>query len=360
MNSEPFWKKLLKVAALMVVAVSTSIGTLLLLLVIFVVSLLVVVSSLSGEFTSSGSIHETLFGKEDAEKSIVSIPITGVIVGDSTDISDPLGFVSESVTYGYDVKQTLKELSEDESVVGVVLDINSPGGTIYGANAIAEGVDYYQSKTQKPVVAFVSGMAASGGYWVAAASDYIIADWGTSVGSIGVISGPFQYYDTVVSQDSGAFVGGVVTQKGIETTFITAGKSKDLGNPYRRMTQEELTSLQSMVNREYDIFVNFVSKKRSIESAFIRESLGALLYDSGTAVDMKLSNAVGNRESAYEWIAKKTNSSLEDLRVIREHVDGGFLKTLLQSQLRNSASASFCTITSSSLVYHGDVSKLCF
>lgn len=361
MNSEikePFFKRLIKVSLLFFVAITTSVGTLLLLFFIMILGLVFLVSSLSKE----SQTHSIVYGSEDATNTFVSLPITGVIVGDQTDISDPFGFVSEQVTYGYDVKNTLYQLSEDESIKGIVLEINSPGGTIYGANAIADGIEYYKATTGKPVVAFVSGLAASGGYWAAASSDYIIADMGTNLGSIGVIAGPFQYFDTVLSESGGALVGGVVTENGIETTYITAGTSKDLGNPYRRLTPDELSSLQTMVNREYETFVEFVSNKRSIEKSYIKDVLGAMVYDANTSVERNLANEVGSRESAYEWLAQQIDVNPSTINVIREELEGGLLKSLLQSQtiLPFKREASLCSITTSHLVYFGDVSSLCY
>lgn len=355
---EPFIKRLIKVSMLFFVAITTSVGTLLFLFFLMIVGLLVIVSSLSKE----SQTHSIVYGSDDATNTFISLPITGVIVGDQSDISDPFGFVSEQVTYGYDVKNMLYELSEDDSIKGIVLEINSPGGTIYGANAIADGVEYYKATSGKPVVAFVSGLAASGGYWAAASSDYIIADIGTSLGSIGVIAGPFQYYDTVLSESAGALVGGVVTENGIETTYVTAGTSKDLGNPYRRLTPEELSSLQTMVNREYDTFVEFVSNKRSIEKNYIKDVLGAMIFDASTSVERKLANEVGSRESAYEWLAQQIGVNPNTINVIKEEVEGGLLKSLLQSQtvLPFKRDASLCSITTSHLVYFGDVSSLCY
>jgi protease IV len=113
---------------------------------------------------------------------------------------------------------------DDLSLHGVVLEINSPGGAICGARAIADDVSYYRSKAKKPIYAHVEGLAA---YWAASAADKVIADYGSDIGSIGVIMGPFKYYNTVVNEDSGLFDGGVITQNGIESVSITAGKPKD-------------------------------------------------------------------------------------------------------------------------------------
>lgn len=353
-----FLDTLVKMVIMIVVAIATVMGTFVTLGVIAVIGLGAIGIVSSGALTETSFQKTYLYGNQEAQQTIVSIPITGVIVGDDSDVSDPFGLMTESLTYGYEIKKTLAELAEDKTVEGVVLEINSPGGTIYGANAIAEGVAYYRQTANRPVYAFVSGLAASGGYWAAAGADNIYADVGTGIGSIGVISGPFQFFDGVVSEDGGAFVGGVVTQKGIETRYITAGTSKDLGNPYRKMTEQEVASLQQMVNNEYDTFVSFVSEQRKIPSETLRNSIGALVYDTKQAQQLGLIDSVSSREEVYETLADSL--SLTTFKVVREEPSKGFLQTILESRsLLSPRTVSLCSLTKTHLVYHGDVASLC-
>lgn len=305
-----------------------------------------------------------LYGDEDSPYKFVSLPIHGVIVGDTSDISDPFGLMSDSLAYGYDIKKKLRELAQDKNVHGVILSINSPGGTIYGAKAIADGAAEYKRISGKPIISFISGLAASGGYWVAVSGDSVLADTGTSIGSIGVISGPYQFYDKVVAQDGGIFGGGVVTQNGIETTFISAGKYKDLGNPFRRLTKEELGTLQAMVNNEYEGFIDYVSSRRNITKEILRDSIGALLYDTKMSKEKNLIDAVMSREEAYKELAKRANVPEDKFFIVEESPNKNFFKTLLESRLPIKTSSEgflspLCRLTTMRLVYHGDVSALC-
>jgi protease-4 len=321
----------------------------------------IILTIVGSQSKGSGITRDVLYGRQNSRHQFISIPVDGMIVGDGSDVGAPLGIFNESLTYGYEIKRTLRELADDPSVEGVILEINSPGGTIYGAKAIADGVLQYKERTKKPVIAFVSGLAASGGYWSAISADEVIADAGTSVGSIGVISGPFQYYDTVIAQDGGILSGGIVTQKGIETTYVTAGRSKDFGNPYRKMTKEEIDSLQAMVNNEYETFVSYVSSRRNISPEVITNDLGAVLYDGKTALEKKMIDRIGSREEAYEELASRAQVS-DDFSVSQEHPKKGILMTLLQSQTQFTApkaSLSLCGLTNVRLVYHGDVAALC-
>jgi protease-4 len=306
--------------------------------------------------------REIIYGKEDAKHQFISIPITGIILGDRSDIGDPFGVFEQTLTYGYEIKATLRDLAEDTRVDGVILEINSPGGTIYGAKAIADGVLYYKEKTGKPVISFVSGLAASGAYWSAVSADKIFADQGTSVGSIGVIFGPFEYYDKVLAKDSGILLGGVVTQNGIESLFITAGKSKDFGNPFRRLTAEEISRMQSMVNNEYDMFVDYVASRRSIPKKTIIEDIGALVYDGKSGKEKNLIDMISNKDDAYKALAKLANVPEDDFSVSQEYPKKGLLMTILESRRMTTplrSSASLCGLTKVVLAYHGNVSKLC-
>ena len=306
---------------------------------------------------------EVVYGEDFADHAFVSIPINGVIMGDRSSTSDWLELLSESgVVYGYEVKDQLRKLAEDDEVDGVILEINSPGGTIFGSQAIADGVEYYRDKAKKPVVAFISNMAASGGFWSAVSADYIVADAGTMVGSIGVIFGPLKYYDGVKSEDGGVFIGGVQTTGGIETEYITAGTSKDLGNPYRRLTTEERAHLQKMVDGSYDQFVTYVAERRKINAGQIRSTIGALVYDELQAKELGLIDWHGNKESAYDLLASKADVAPDDYKIIRELSPDAILQSLFARASFVSgrqASSPLCSLQSSVLAFYGATTVQC-
>ncbi|HSX17446.1 MAG TPA: S49 family peptidase [Patescibacteria group bacterium] len=239
--------------------------------------------------------------------------------------------------------------------------MSSPGGTIYGARAIADGVAYYKKTTGNPVYAYVEGQAASGGYWAISGADKIIADYGSDIGSIGVIMGPFEYYDTVLAEDGGLLSGGVVTQNGIQSTYISAGKYKDMGNPYRKLSAGEIALLQKSVNNEYDTFVQYVSQHRHIAEATIRDTIGAAAYDNKTALEYKLIDQTGSRDDAYAALAKAAGIQ-DDFTIVREEQSQGFIESLLSATVRKpqvQAKANICSQTQGVLAYHGDVTALC-
>lgn len=334
----------------------------------FVIMLVFTIAALAGISAAGSATQEEVsgqileYGKKDAHKTFLAIPITGVILGDTSTADAFTTLFSTGLTYGYEIKKTLREAADKNEVAGVILLIDSPGGTIFGSQAIADGVAYYRQNTDKPVYAYVGGSAASGAYWAAVSADKIIADHGTITGSIGVVFGPFKYYDEVVSEDGGSFVGGVVTQGGIETTYITAGKSKDVGNPYRKLTEFELTRLQESVNDSYTDFVKQVSNHRDISEQTIREELGALIYGETQAKKYKLIDEIGSKEEAFAALAASVGVEEGDYNVKLSTKKGDFLGTLFSSIQKLSgpqAHTGICTLNSQVMAYHGDIRALC-
>lgn len=82
-----------------------------------------------------------------------------------------------------------------------MIGLDTPGGTVFGSQAITDAIDYFREQTDLPVYSDVIGMAASGGYWIAASTDTISAHLGTMIGSVGVIAGPFRTYNGTLAID---------------------------------------------------------------------------------------------------------------------------------------------------------------
>ena len=250
------------------------------------------------------------YGDSQSNNKLLSISISGVIMDTRPENDFLTSLISGDVTYGYEVKEQLKKVALDNSISGVILEISSPGGTIAGAKAISDGVVYYRNTTGKPIISHIVGMAASGAYWSAVSTDNIIADTGSLTGSIGVILGPFEEYNKVLSSN------GITTENGINEFYITGGGSKDVGNPFRKMTDEEKNSLQIGINNEYDIFVNFVSSRRNIPQTTIKETIKAMIYDNKRAQELKLIDSTGTVDDAYNFLAEKAGFA-NDYQIVK-------------------------------------------
>lgn len=353
-RGQPFIIQLIKTVVLLVV----SFNALMVCLFFAFFGFLIFIVFAAGIFGDSLP-YDTIQGDEFSENRILSIPVNGIILGDRSEVADPFSFLSAGITFGYEVKQEFINAAEDDSIDAIVLEINSPGGTIYGSQAIVDGINYYREQTDRPVIAHVSGLAASGAYMAATPADYIFADKGSSIGSIGVILGPIKYYDGVVSEGD-LFTGEVTTENGIESDYITAGKSKDLGNPYRRLTPEERNVLQTSVNNEYDEFVTLVTNTREIPENQLRDQIGALIFDNKTAQGYKLIDESLNKQEAYMFLADKLEFG-DDYQVIQTPATPGFFESLMgvTHRFTTPKSTVSCVFSGKVLAFHGDVNSLC-
>lgn len=310
--------------------------------------------------------YDYVRGDKESENLIVRIKIVGPILNESAegDFFDELFGSGLVGTYGYDIKETLYNAVEYDNIAAVMLEVDSPGGTITGSDAIADGVRYFKQETGKPVFGWGSGLVASGGYWAIAEADQIYADTGTLIGSIGVINGIFQTYDNVVEQGSALF-GYVVTTNGIETTVISAGEGKDLGNPYRQLTEREIQILQESANNAYNDFVTLVSQNRAISDQFVREEIGAYIYGENQALDRNLIDGEANREEVYAILADSIG--IDSYQVVQEDpfqsslFDRGLSGALISifGNKNQNTNVTQCPFMNQQLAYYGNYIELC-
>lgn len=330
------------------------------LVVVLVIALVGLVSG-DGRSGTTEPVTETVWGDPSAGARLVAVPVTGVILGGESD-----GATFGGATYGYDVADTIDALEADDAD-GLILELNTPGGTIYGSRAIADAVARYQERTGHQVMAHVQGLSASGGVYAMAGADQIVADHGSLVGSIGVVMGPFQRFRDVTGIPGTLLDQGVTTEGGITEEYLSRGRGKDLGNPYRDMTDEERAVLGAGLDREYAEFVEWVSEARGIPAQTVVDQLGAFVFDGATAVDLGLVDRVLGRDEAYRYAADMNGVDPDDTRVDR--VSGpGFLDAFLsaRSPVDGSGAAALepgrstvCTGAPLVLAFHGDLSAPC-
>lgn len=234
--------------------------------------------------TKSAGEYQFLNGDEESENYILQLNLHGLILGFPPQENHNLRWLDEgNISYGYELREQLYKAEKDSQIRGVLLHVQTPGGTIYGARAIFDGIKHYQEHSGNPVYVYIEGLSASGGVMAMVGADKIYADYGSMIGSIGVIGGMLTYYDKPMATDGGLFGGGISTEGGIEYTVLSAGFGKDLGNPFRRATERELQNLQQGLDNEYADFVQHVADNRKIEAQLIREQMGAQIFDNTSA-----------------------------------------------------------------------------
>jgi len=185
------------------------------------------------------------------------------------------------------LKDIIKREDNDPMVKAIVLDINSGGGSVVASRELMQAV----KNCKKPVVAWIGETGASGAYYVASGSDEIIADENSITGSIGVIMTIQHYYE-------------LYSKIGINVTVIKSGKVKDIGSPYREMTQEEKDELKRIVDKVYDSFISDVAENRNLPLEYVRNISDGSIYLGSGAKDLGLVDDVGGIDKAIE-VAKE-------------------------------------------------------
>jgi len=182
------------------------------------------------------------------------IPIQGIIAKRMNLLTQISGGVSAQLV-GRDIKEALA----NNTIKSILLDIDSPGGTIDGTQELADII--FAGRGQKPIVAYSDGMIASAAYWIGSAADRIYISGDTvTVGSIGVVASHIDYsrYEEKI---------------GIKTTEIYAGKYKRIASQYQPLSEEGRQTIQDQVDFLYTVFVNEVAKQRSVSAGKVLENM---------------------------------------------------------------------------------------
>ena len=218
---------------------------------------------------------------------IALIELSGVISDQGAS-----GLIGGSSSGARDIIDSLDKARLDDSVKAVVIRINSPGGAAAASQEMFNAVQRLK-KSGKPVVCSMGDVAASGGYYVAAACDQIFANGATTTGSIGVISEFLNY-------------GEVMKKVGLSETTIKSGKFKDAGSPSRPITPAEKQLFQSMVMNIYNQFVDDVAagRKGKLSRAQIVQLADGRVYSGTQAKKNKLIDQIGGLYEASVEAAK--------------------------------------------------------
>ena len=131
-------------------------------------------------------------------------------------------------------------------------------------------------------------LIASGALWSSYGASKVFASYGAMIGNIGVKGPAWFVYNNPISMKYGLFGPDISTQNGIDFYQPFAGKSKDLFNPFRKPSEEEIQNIQNTLNSIYEDFINIVSKHRKIKKDYIKNNIGALLFDSNNAKNYNL------------------------------------------------------------------------
>ncbi len=233
---------------------------------------------------------------------VLLLDVDGVI--SDRDSTGPFGIGGSESTVAR-VREQLDKAAKDGQVEGLLLRVNSPGGTVTASDVVYRDIKAFKTAKDVPVVVQMMGVAASGGYYIAMAGDVVMAHPTTVTGSIGVIS-------------SGINFAGLMERYGVADQTITAGELKDAGSPLRPMTAEERAYLQAVIDDLHDRFREVVDEGRPALSAERVETLAdGRVFTANQAEADGLIDGIGYLPDAVREMERRLDVS--SLRLVSYH-----------------------------------------
>ena len=254
--------------------------------------------------------------------AVAVIDINGEIVSGS---SASLG--ATSLASSGDIVPLVQQAASNSDVKAILLRINSPGGSVVPSDEI-----YHALKgTSKPIVVLMGEMAASGGYYISMAAEYMIANPNTLTGSIGVIS-------TFPEASE------LLNNLGVTISVIKSGTAKDIGSLFRPMTAEEKAIWQKVIDETYESFVQIVAEGRNMPAEKVRDLADGSVFTGRQALALGLIDALGYQEDAVAKAAalggitgrpRVILLSPPSLSLLSAFLSGRFNQSLLPDNLLN-------------------------
>lgn len=248
---------------------------------------------------------EEVVKKGSELKKIVILDVDGVI----QDTGDAGSFLQSAGYNHQDFMKKLNYIKDDDTVKGVIIRVNSPGGGVVESAEIHDKLKEIQKDTKKPVYISMGSMAASGGYYISTAAKKIFASPETLTGSLGVIMEGYNYK-------------GLADKYGVDFVTIKSGPYKDIMSPTRKMTDEERQILQKMIDNSYEGFVKVIAEGRNLTVDNVKKIADGRVYDGRQAKDLKLIDDYGYLDDVIVRMEK--DEKLKGAKVVRYSEDFGF------------------------------------
>jgi len=263
-------------------------------------------------FPAPGPLQETQV-EGTGKAKVLLIEIAGMISSEEKEGFRPSPSMIASI------KEQLSKATKDESVKAVVLRINTPGGTVTASDIIYHELKTFKASRKIPIIASIMDLGTSGGYYIAAAADSVMAHPSSVTGSIGVIM------LTVNAR-------GLLEKIGVEATAVTSGPRKDMGSPFRTMTVEERAIFQGLIDSFYQRFLTIVQEGRSnLQMDQIRKLADGRIYTGEQAKAEGLVDEIGYLEDAVALAKKK--AGLTEARVVTYSRPGSYTNNVYSKVL---------------------------
>lgn len=236
--------------------------------------------------------------------------------GEKVGVIEIIGVIASS----RDTIEQLKRFREDDDIKAIVIRVDSPGGVVGPSQEIYREI--VRTRETKKVVASMGAVAASGGYYVIAGADGIVANPGTITGSIGVIMEYTNFQE-------------LFDKIGLSPVVIKSGKFKDTGSPARAMTPDEEQLLKDFVDRLHQQFVAAIAEGRQLDLAQVQNLADGRIYTGQDAKDIGLVDRIGNLEDAVEWAGRLAGIKGKIVAVYPPEKKMSLLRLLSESALKD-------------------------
>ncbi len=207
--------------------------------------------------------------------------------GDKIAIVEVKGVITQSSG----VIEELQQYLADEGVKAIILRVDSPGGGVGPSQEIYREIMRIKSTSKRKVVTSMGSVAASGGYYIASASDLIVANPGTITGSIGVIM-QFSNFEELLKKI------------GIKGVVLKSGEHKDIGSPFREMTPEEKRIMQEVLDNVHQQFIQAVAEGRKLDRSKVAQIADGRILTGEQAKNLGLVDQLGNLQDTIDITAK--------------------------------------------------------
>lgn len=252
------------------------------------------------------SIIVSLFIEDDfdgLDGNVAVIEITGTILAD-----EDVDFLFEDVTSSDDIRGLIRKADRNDGIKAIVLRINSHGGSAVASEEIADEI----KRTNKTTVAWIREIGTSGAYWIASSTDHVIANRMSITGSIGVIASYLGF-------------SGFIAEHNVTYERLVSGNLKDIGSPFKEMTQEERALFQKSLDSIHDYFVEEVAKNRNLKKKDVEKIATGQFFIGAEAKELGLVDELGGREEVIAYVEEKIG---EDADFVSYETQKGFFESL--------------------------------
>jgi len=262
---------------------------------VFIIVVLIILTMIS--FIVVGII--SLFIGLDIEAisgNVALIPVKGLISAGNGE-----GLFAEEVASSTEIVEFIEKADKNPNIKAMIFEINSPGGSAVASEEIANAI----KKTNKTTVAWIREVGASGAYWVASSSDYIVANRMSITGSVGVIASYLEFAD-------------LLQEYNVTYQRLVAGEYKDIGSPLKELSKDEKRILQEKLDVIHGFFIDEIAKNRRLPRSKAEEFSSGVFYIGSEAKDLGLVDILGGKEEAIKIIEKKLNITVKLAEYKRE------------------------------------------